>query len=279
MMIKLITDTGADLSPEVFAAHNITFLPIPVHLNGITYQDQVEIKPEEFYQKLSETTEMPSTSRIAPLAYEEVFTEALKEHDEIICITFSSGLSAIYESAYMAAQEVAPDQISVIDSKCASLGHGLVVLKAAELIKAGKSRQEIVEEIERMCKHQEHIFACGSLEMLKRGGRITGSQAFIGSILKVIPILQFDDGKIIPFDKVRGSKKMIQFFLDVMEERGQNLENQVIGISHANDLKTAEKLADAIRERFNVKDIIFTEIGATIGSHAGPKTVALFFQN
>lgn len=278
-MIKLITDTGADLSIEVFAAHNITYLPIPVQLEGTIYQDQIELKPGEFYQKLAETTEMPSTSRITPLAYEEAYTKALKEYDEIICITFSSELSAIYESAYMTAQEVAPDKISVIDSRCASLGQGLVVLKAAELIKAGKSRQEIVEEIETMCKHQEHIFACGSLEMLKRGGRISGSQALLGTILKVIPILQFDDGKIIPFDKVRGSKKMIQFLLDVMGERGQNLGNQIIGISHANDLKTAEKLADAIRERFKVKDIVFTEIGAAIGSHAGPKTLALFFQN
>ncbi len=277
-MIKIITDSGADISPEVFAANDITFLPILVQLDGKEYLDQVDISPKEYYNLLGQTKATPSTSRIPPYEYEKVFTKVLDKYDEVICITFSSGLSATYESAVLAANTVAPDKISVIDSKCASFGQGLAVLRASQLVKEGKTREEIVNEIKDMCNRREHIFSCGSLEMLKRGGRISATQAILGTVLKVIPILQMQNGKIIPFDKVRGNKKMIQFMLDTIENRGNNLHEQVIGISHAGNLKMAETLKEAILERFTVKDILISEIGAAIGSHSGLKTIALFFQ-
>lgn len=277
-MIKIITDTGADLSLEMFADNDITFIPIPVQFGGVTYKDQVDIHPKEFYSMLDNTKEMPSTSRIAPYEYEKLFEKYLSEGHEILCITFSSGLSAIYESAAMTAQNMETDKITVIDSKCASLGQGLVVLRAAELVKAGQSRQAIAADLIDYAGRMEHIFACGSLEMLKRGGRVTTMQAVLGTVLKVIPILQIDDGKIIPYENVRGSKRMIQFMLESMERRGGDIHEQVVGISHANDREMAAVLADSIREKFDPKRIVITEIGAAIGSHSGPQTLALFFQ-
>lgn len=277
-MIKLITDTGADLAPEVYEAHEIAYLPIAVHIDDKTFADRVEIQPHEFYAQLAQTKSAPTTSRIAPYAYEKIFTEYIKTHDEILCITFSSCLSAIHESAVMAAETVAPDRITVIDSKCASLGQGLVVLKAAEMIQAGCSRAEISDEITAMGRRLEHIFACGSLEMLKRGGRVSTVKALVGTVLRVIPILQFEEGRIVPFENVRGTKRMIQFMLETMERRGRELAEQTIGISHADYPEMAGVLADEIRARFNPKEIMISEIGAAIGSHSGPKTLALFFQ-
>ncbi len=277
-MVKIVTDTGADLSPEVFERLGVTFLSIPVQIEGQVYKDQVDIGPDRFYEMLTETKSMPSTSRITPYEYEQVFKKELVGDDEIVCITFSSKLSAIYESAFMSAAAIDPERISVVDTKCASLGQGLVVMQAAKMAQSGKSKAEIVEEVTRMSEKMEHIFAVGSLEMLKRGGRISSSQAILGSLLKVIPILQFDDGAIVPLEKVRGNKKMFQFMLEVMEQRGRNLENQTIGISHADNLKMAEELARLIREKFNVQEVVFSKIGAAIGAHAGPKTLALFFQ-
>lgn len=277
-MIKLITDTGADLALDVFESHDIAYLPIAVHIDDKTFADRVDMQPQEFYEKLAQTQSAPTTSRIAPYAYEKIFEEYLKTHDEILCITFSSCLSAIHESAVMAAEAIAPDRITVIDSKCASLGQGLVVLKAAELIQAGMSRAEIAEEISGMSKRLEHIFACGSLEMLKRGGRVSTVKALVGTVLRVIPILQFEEGRIVPFENVRGTKRMIQFMLETMERRGREIEKQTIGISHADFPEMAELLAEEIRAKFHPKEIIMSEIGAAIGSHSGPKTLALFFQ-
>lgn len=277
-MIKLITDTGADLAPEVFDSHDIAYLPISVHIDDAAFADRVEIQPREFYEKLSQTKSAPTTSRIPPYAYEKLFEQYLKTHDEILCITFSSCLSAIHESAVMAAGAIAPERITVVDSKAASLGQGLLVLKAAELIKAGRSRSEIAEEVTEMSRRLEHIFACGSLEMLKRGGRVSTVKALVGTVLRVIPILQFEEGRIVPFENVRGTRRMIQFMLETMERRGREWEEQVIGISHADYPEMAIQLADEIRARFRPREIIISEIGAAIGSHSGPKTLALFFQ-
>lgn len=277
-MIRIITDTGADLDPEVLAANEISFLPISVQLDSQTYEDRVNISPREFYAKLSQAKSTPSTSRIAPYIFEKTFTELLRKYDEVICITVSSGLSAIYEAAALAAKAIDPRRISVIDSKCVSLGQGLLVLKAASLVKEGKTRQEIVETISGIGRRMEHIVAFGSLEMLRRGGRVSNTQAFVGSVLRVIPIFQMEEGKILPFEVVHGPRRMVQFMLEVLERRASRLEGQLIGISHANNLEIAQNLASAIKERFQVADVLISEIGAAIGSHAGPKTLALFFQ-
>lgn len=277
-MVRIITDTGADLEPDVYSANEISFLPISVQLDSQTYEDRVNITPEEFYAKLGQARSTPVTSRIAPYIYEKTFTDILRKHQEIICITVSSGLSAIYEAATLAAEAIDPRRITVIDSRCVSLGQGLVVLKAANLAKKGKSRQEIVETITTSCQRMEHIVAFGSLEMLRRGGRVSNTQAFVGSVLRVTPIFQMEEGKMLPFEVVRGSRRMVQFMLEVLERRASHIEQQLIGISHANNFEMAEELASAIRERFQVADVLISEIGAAIGSHAGPKTLALFFQ-
>jgi DegV family protein with EDD domain len=277
-MIKIITDSGCDLSPELIAEHNITVIPIPVQIGGKWYKDGVDITNEEFYRLVRTEKENPTTAAISPYEFEKVFREIEKNGEEAVYISFSSKLSAIHNTVLSVKNTINFQGVDIVDSKCASLGQGLVVLEAARLAREGNSRQGIVEKISAMRDRMEHIFAVGSLEMLKRGGRITGKQAFIGSILNVKPILQFEDGSIIPFDKVRGNKKVISFLIDTMKERGKNLEEQILGISHADNWEFAESLAASIREQCKVKNIIITEIGAAIGSHAGPDTLALFFQ-
>ena len=125
----------------------------------------------------------------------------------------------------------------------------------------------------------EHIFAVGSLDMLKRGGRISAGKAFIANVLNIKPILHFQDGKIIPLDKVRGKKRMMDYLIQIMDERADNIEDQLIGINHSANRKLAESLKDKIEKKYNVKEFLISEIGAAIGSHVGHNTVSVFFLN
>lgn len=179
-------------------------------------------------------------------------------------------------------KEEYPDApIHVIDTKCASLGQGLVVLHAAKLAKQGASVDEVVNAVKYQSEHMEHIFTVDDLEYLKRGGRISKAQAFVGTLLKVKPLLHVDDGNLVPLEKIRGSKKVLSRMLELMEERGLDLTNQTIGISHGDDLERAEQLSKMIQDKFNVSEnqIVIEMVGSVIGAHSGPGTIALFFSN
>lgn len=125
----------------------------------------------------------------------------------------------------------------------------------------------------------EHIFTVDKLEYLQRGGRVSKTQAFVGGLLNIKPLLHVEDGKLVPLEKIRGSKRVLSRMVEVAKERGQDFENQTLSITHGDDLETAEKLADLLRQELNPKDIIITDVGAVIGAHSGPGTIALFFLN
>ncbi len=277
--IKIVTDSGSDLSKELADENNIEVIPIPVQLGDKEYKDRFDLTPAEFYNWLDTNDQLAITSRISPYAFKERFIELLNDYDKIIYISFSSQLSGIYESVLLAQNMIDSNRVKVVDSKAASLGQGLIVLKAAHLVAQREDEEEIIAKLRDMVDNLEHIFGVGSLEMLKRGGRISSTKAYLGSLLNIKPILQITkDGRIIPLSKVRGEKRFFKYMIDIMKERGENLSNQIIGISHGHDYKRAKKLADMIKEEYNVRDIIITEIGAAIGTHAGPGTIALYFQ-
>lgn len=278
MSIKIITDSGCDLDPEVTDIWDVAVIPIPVHFNEKTYLDRKNLFPDEFYRLLENSDTIATTSQITPATFTEEFQKYLKEYDRIIYIAFSSKLSGIYQSALLTKQKIdEEDRITVIDSKSASVGQGLIVKRAVEMLTAGASAEEIIAEINDMVARIQHIFAVGSLEMLKRGGRISSTKALLGNILNIKPILHIVDGEILPLDKVRGTRKVINFFIQAMEERGRNLSSQTIGINYATNPELAEKLKEAITEKFGINDFLISEIGAAIGSHAGPNTLAVFF--
>ncbi|HLQ97933.1 MAG TPA: DegV family protein, partial [Candidatus Dormibacteraeota bacterium] len=207
----------------------------------------------------------------------------LEKNQPLIYLAFSSELSGTYQTAKMVEQEIkeeTPDApIHIIDTKCASIGYGLVVRRAAEHDKSGATVEEVLDLATYHAKHMEHIFTVDDLEYLYRGGRVSKTAAFVGSLLKIKPILHVEDGKLIPIEKIRGSKKVLGRMLSIMEERGTDFENQTIGISHGDDLDTAEKLAEMINEKFAPKKIIIEMVGSVIGAHSGPGTIALFFLN
>ncbi|TRM11889.1 DegV family protein [Lentibacillus cibarius] len=278
----ILADSACDLSEEHYKALNIKMVPLTVQLNGQEYKDGQEITPKSVYKAMREG-EIPKTSQVSPQTFKTIFTSYAEAKQPLVYLAFSSGLSGTYQTAKMMEQEVKetwPEaELHVIDTKCASIGYGLVILRAAQLAKEGASTGEIIETAKYHADHMEHVFTVDDLEYLYRGGRVSKTAAFVGSLLNVKPILHVEDGKLVPLEKTRGSKKLLKRMLAIMEARGTDLSNQTIGISHGDDLATAEKLASMIKEKFGTDDILIELVGSTIGAHAGPGTLALFFLN
>ncbi|RDW18509.1 DegV family protein [Oceanobacillus arenosus] len=282
MAVKILADSASDLRKEHYNEFAIEMVPLTVHLDDKDYQDGITIEPLTVYNAMREG-KTPKTSQVSPLTFKTIFTSYAEKNQPLVYIAFSSQLSGTYQTATMMLQEVleaypnAP--IQIVDSKCASLGYGLVVLHAAKLASTGATIQEVVADATYQAEHMVHLFTVDDLEYLYRGGRVSKTAAFVGSLLKIKPLLHVDDGKLIPLEKIRGSKKVFGRMLDMMEERGTNFTNQSVGICHSDDLERAKQLASSISERFgiNVDDIEIVMIGAVIGAHVGPGTIGIFF--
>lgn len=282
MSIHIVADSGCDLPYSFLQERNISFLPLIVHLNNNDYEDFVTIEPKQVYDAMR-NGEVAKTSQASPLKMRELFTELAESGRPAVYIAFSSQLSGTYQTAMMVREEVLEQypefQLTIIDSKCASLGLGLVVMKASELAQKGMAYEQLCETISAYCRHMEHIFTVDDLEFLARGGRISKTSAFVGGILNIKPLLHVEDGKLIPIEKIRGRKKVFKRMIERMEERGNDLQKQVIGISHGDDEEAALELKRMIEEKFGCTRFFISPIGGAIGAHAGPGTLALFFLN
>ncbi|GAA0447508.1 MAG: DegV family protein [Bacillota bacterium] len=282
MTIKILADSACDLSMTYYNEFDIEMVSLTVHLDDNDYEDGKTINPKTVYHAMREG-KSPKTSQVSPQTFKDIFTAYAESNQPLVYLAFSSELSGTYQTAKMMEQEVkeihpeAP--IHVIDTKCASLGYGLVVLHTAKLAKQGATLEEIISAARTYAVNMEHIFTVDNLEYLYRGGRVSRTAAFVGTLLKIKPILHVEDGKLIPLEKIRGSKKLFQRMLDLMEERGKDFTDQTIGISHGDDLERAKQLAAMIKEKFPVKDVVIEMVGSAIGSHSGPGTIALFFLN
>lgn len=280
--VKIMADSASDLTKDYFTEYNMEMVSLTVHLEDKDYKDGIDITPKNVFDAMREG-KSPKTSQVSPQTFKSIFTEYAKSNQTLIYLAFSSELSGTYQTAKMMEQEVKEDypdaDISIIDTKCASIGYGLVVLNAARLAKEGKSKEEIIDDAKKRALHMEHIFTVDDLEYLKRGGRVSKTAAFVGTLLNIKPILHVEEGKLIPLEKMRGTKKLLGRMVELMEERGGNFENQVIGISHGDDLERAEALAKMIKDKFGVKEVVIEFVGSAIGAHSGPGTLALFFLN
>ncbi|WP_156288841.1 DegV family protein [Oceanobacillus salinisoli] len=282
--IKILTDSACDLTEKHYNEFDIEMVPLTVHLDEKEYEDGKSIEPKTVYDAMRQG-KAPKTSQVSPQTFKEIFTSYAEANQPLVYIAFSSQLSGTYQTAKMMEQEVReefPDApIHVIDTKCASIGQGLVVLYAAKLAKNGASLDEVLEAVTYQSEHMEHIFTVDDLEYLKRGGRVSKTAAFVGTLLKIKPLLHVEAGKLIPLEKIRGSKKVLGRMMELMEERGTDFQHQTIGISHGDDRERAEQLALMIQDRFDVSEenIVIEMVGSAIGAHAGPGTISLFFSN
>lgn len=282
MSIKIITDSAADLPKEIINKYNIHVVPLYVYLDSEEFLDGETLFPDKLYKDMR-NEKVYKTGQVSPETFKKVFTEYAEKNQRCIYIAFSSGLSGTYQASMIAREEVLESypnfDIKIIDTKCASLGHGLVVYKTAQLIEQGKSQKEIIEGVKFYSEHLEHVFTVDKLEYLYRGGRVSRTSAFLGGVLNIKPILTVKDGKLVPIEKMRGRKKALKRLVELVGERSKKLENLTIAISHGDALDEAEAVRDMIIEKYNCNDFIINTIGCVIGAHAGPGTIALFFLN
>lgn len=280
----IITDSTTDLPLSYLQQHQIEFATLSYTIDGKTYEGDNQLDGKEFYRRMRSGS-LPTTAQVNPDGAKEVFERVIKERDcDILCLAFSSGLSGTYNSFRIAAEELAETdtehKIIVIDTLCASLGEGLIVHKAVCLKEKGYSLSENAEWIEAHKLNFVHNFTVDDLNHLHRGGRVSKATAIIGTIASVKPILHVDDeGHLIPVGKVRGRKKSITALVDAMERQvgSYKEENDIIFISHGDCEEEAIELMNQIKERLGYKEFLINPIGPTVGAHAGPGTIALFY--
>jgi len=275
--IQVITDSLTDIPKDIIDKYDIKIVPLKIHFGEEEYIDGVDLSYPDFYKKLTQIKELPKTSQVTPPAFVEVFQKALDEGKEILCINGSSRASGTHQSAVLAKAELSNAQIDVVDTMGLSFGGGLVVYEAAKMAEAGIKRQEIVQKIEELKPKVDHLFTVDTLENLKKGGRLKPMKATIANILNIKPILTVVDGLVEPLDKVRGSKKVIQKMIDLAKERGGNFADKTLALAHANSPDKVELFRQEVIKQLNPKEMIITEIGCTIGTHAGPGTLAIFY--
>jgi DegV family protein with EDD domain len=282
MSVTILTDSASDLPKEVAAEYGIQVLPLMVYLGDEEYRDGQTMNPKEMFEGMREG-KVYKTAQVPLQEFRQTFQSLAERGETCLYVAFSSGLSGTCQSGLLARSEILeeyPDfRLEIVDTKCASIGFGLVVLKAAELARQGLALEEITEAVKEHAAHMEHIFTVDNLEYLQRGGRVSRTAAFIGGLLHIKPVLHMEDGKLVPLEKLRGRRKMLERMAAIMEERGRNLKDQLIGISHGDDLESAEALMNLIKERFGCEHFIISLIGGAVGAHSGPGTLALFFLN
>lgn len=279
----IITDSTADLPKEYLKEHGIPTMNLRYIIDGESYGYDKELDVHVFYNMMREG-KMPTTSQVNPEEAKEFFMKYREESKEILCISFSSGLSGTYNSARIAAQEVmeeCPDtKIMVIDTLSASLGEGLLVHKAVSMRKEGKSLQETADWLEQHKLNLVHMFTVDDLNHLYRGGRVSKAAAIIGTMASIKPILHVDnEGHLIPLNKVRGRKKSLAALVDAMEHKmgDWRSQNDIVFISHGDVQEDAELVRDEVKKRFGIESFLINHVGPTIGAHSGPGTIALFF--
>lgn len=281
MAIKLVTDSGCDLSIELVKENNIDIACLELHLEEQTISDDLgQTLPYDKFYKILREGGNSKTSQVNINAFEEIFEGNIRQGNEIIYIGLSAALSGTFNSAHVAKNNVLEQypeaKIAIIDSKSASVGEGLLVYLAHKQIEEGKSFEEVVHWIEEHKLKIIHSVMVEDLKFLQRGGRLSSTAATIGSLLQLKPIIAInDEGKLEVKTKVKGRKKSLRYLVSNMEEHITNLE--IVFIAHGDCYEEALRIKEMILDTSNVKEVIINSIGTVIGSHVGPDTIVITF--
>ena len=281
MSYKIITDTCCDFPAHMYEELNLAVVPLSVLYKGASYNTYSEQWLKDMFDGLR-AGEKATTSAVNPEGWATVIEPVLAGGDDAVVLAFSSGLSGTYQSAVIAAEELAekyPDRkIRVVDTLCASLGQGLLVWYACKKRDEGLSFDELADWVENNKLNLCHWFTVDDLMYLKRGGRVSAATALVGTMLQIKPVLHVDDeGHLINVAKARGRKASIEALAKKMGETALPGVNDTVFICHGDCQEDADYLAKLVKEKYGVKEVFSYYVGAVIGSHSGPGTLALFY--
>ena len=281
MAYRIITDSCCDLPKELIASLDIDVVQLSLLFRNEELIAPTEAQIKTMYNALRQG-ESASTAAVNPQGWREVIEPALKSGQDALVMAFSSGLSTTYQSAVIAAEELMeeyPDRtVKVLDTMSASLGQGMYVYYACMKRNEGLSLEELFAWCEENKQNMAHWFTVDDLMFLKRGGRISAATAVLGTMLNIKPLLHVDEnGKLVSVAKCRGRKNALDTLVKKLEQDGLPGKNDTVFISHGDCIEDAQYVAQQVRERCGVKTVIIDYVGAVIGSHSGPGTVAFFY--
>ena len=278
---QIITDSACDLPKAMLQQLNVSSFPLTVLFRGENLQDSVDEGLQEIYAGLR-NGEATSTSAINPDGWASIIEPVLARGEDALVLAFSSGLSTTYQSAVIAADDLRekyPERkILVVDTLCAALGQGLLVWYTCKQRDAGMELEQLAAWVESNKLSVCHWVTVNDLMHLKRGGRINATTAVVGTMLQIKPIIHVnDEGKLISVGKARGRKAALQVLVDKMKELGEGFDNHTVFITHGDCLEDGMMLKEMVLQQTEAKEVFVGNLGAVIGSHAGPGTLALFF--
>ena len=283
-MFQVMTDTSANLPTDLLVKNEIQVIPFTFYVNGAehTCLNTNGFDGKTFYNAMREGAEV-TTSQINPQLYMDYMKPVLEQGEDILFVGMSSGISGSYHCAELAAESLLEEypqrKIRLVDTIGASLGEGLLVLKAIREKLSGFSLDDVYNRLMQLRHRLCNIFTVDDLQYLRKGGRLSNMAAIVGTLLHIKPLLKGDEsGKIVAFAKVRGRKKAIEELADRYDAFVDNAENQVIGIAHADCEEDANRLIELLRRHHPPKDILTVCYEPVTGSHVGPGTLALFFE-
>ena len=273
-MVRIVTDSTADLTPEQQRAAGITVVPLNVHFGDQVFRDHVDLSADDFFRRLKASAQLPRTSQPSVGAFEEAYRKLREGGDEIVSVHLSSKVSGTYNSALMAAQSVGDGKIDVVDSLSTSMALGFMALEGAKLASEGKDRQAVAACLQRLVPRARVICVVDTLTYLERGGRIGKARALLGSLLNVKPILQLKDGEVVPLGRARGRPQALSRLVELLERDGTVSR---LAIMHGAAQADAEQLRERVASTYPGIDIELTEIGAVLGTHTGPGVIGFTY--
>ena len=273
MTVKIVTDSTSDLTPEIAGELGITVVPLYVHFGTEAYRDGIDLTTEDFYRKLVQSKTLPTTSTPAPGTFAKVFDRLAEETDEILAIVISSKYSATYEAAVEGKElRKSKSRLEIIDSLWATMGLGLIAISAAKAAQAGASFNEVIDVARSSMRRVDMRMAFDTLEYLKRGGRIGTAQAFLGSMLKVNPIITIKDGYTEAVARTRCRAKAIDYLCDFAMSFSHIEE---MAIEDAGTPDEAEMMVERLSTKFPKERIYRTKVSPVVGTHVGPHVLAV----
>jgi DegV family protein with EDD domain len=275
MKTAIVTDSTAYISKETRERLNIQMIPLSVIFGGEVYQEEVEITAADFYEEVKNRGELPTTSQPSAGKFVELFEELSKKYDAVISVHLSSGISGTYNGAVSAGQMVDNIDVYAFDSEVSCMVQGFYAIEAAELAAEGKTPEEIMTRLNEVKKSIQAYFMVDDLAHLQRGGRLSGAQALIGSLLQVKPILHFVDKLIVPFEKIRTRKKAINRIYELFDEvAGAGYPMRAV-IIHANRPDEAQQMKEELEAKYPHVEYSISYFGPVIGTHLGEGAMGL----
>lgn len=278
--VAIVVDSSNDLPDSILDKHQIVVVPLQVMFGTETFRDRIDLKPVDFYRRLRAAKELPTTSQPAPAEFVRAFRGAREAADEVVGIFVAGALSGTLNSARAAVSAAGIDRVHLVDSRAASLGLGMLALRAAELAEAGWGAADIATELERVRSQSGMLITVDTYDNLIRSGRVSRGKAWLGGLLDIKPIIEVDTtGRLQPIDRVRGSEQVVQRVLALVDKRLTPRPKTIrFGVAHAEAPEAAERVRTALMAAYRPKEIIVAPVTGVLGTHVGVGAWAVFYQ-